>query len=79
MMNKLLLTLLILITPLTAENRNQTMTKAQAAKDVLVCGFCDGEGCCACDWFGMVTPENPLYGATLVDEFIEEAPRGDVK
>ena len=38
----------------------------------LPCGFCDGEGCCVCDYFGAMHKDHPMFGAILSTDDLQE-------
>lgn len=32
------------------------------------CVFCDGDGCCVCDHFGVLHKDHSMYGIELISE-----------
>ena len=46
--------------------------KMTETKRYLPCGFCDGEGCCVCDHYGVLSLDHPLYDTDFIDVLNEE-------
>lgn len=40
----------------------------------LPCDACGGDGCCVCEYFGVLHRDHPLFGAVLIDD--EETEQG---
>ena len=38
----------------------------------LSCEFCDGGGCCVCDYFGVMHKGHPMFGAKLVNPAVTD-------